>query len=175
MNDLIRTLPDNWETQLEQLMLKHQRNLCRPREYLASPCKDENPDVVCLNMRAARFYLYYAYTQLGINAWAPQAYLPALLCDMTPGERAKAMQFGLGLVDDSKRFNVCGRVITDGMKQEALRAAQLGMPIRVFDHILYQDAYFAWIYDSYTDEMLYQNLYGKRFIKCNNKTFIPYC
>lgn len=36
------------------------------------------------------------------------------------------------------------------------------------------EVFFAWIYDSKTNAMLYQNEYGRTFRKCNNETFIPY-
>lgn len=35
-------------------------------------------------------------------------------------------------------------------------------------------AFFAWIYNTETDTMCYQNLYSNKWKKVNNDTFVPY-
>lgn len=36
------------------------------------------------------------------------------------------------------------------------------------------ESFFIWIYDKINDEMVCQNIYTKKFKKCNNETFVPY-
>ena len=43
------------------------------------------------NMHSARAYMYYAMEKMGYAARAPHAYLPMLLCDRVPSERAIAL------------------------------------------------------------------------------------
>ena len=72
-----------------------------------------------------------------ICARAPHAYLPMLLCDSVPNERAIALKFGIELLERSDVLLVCGNRISNGMKNEIANAAMLRMPIIVFDDMLY--------------------------------------
>lgn len=65
------------------------------------------------------------------------AYLPILLSDKLPAERALALRFGLELLEQSDMVFVCGKLLSTGMKGEIARAVELSIPIIVYDAELY--------------------------------------
>ena len=78
-------------------------------------------------MRTARAYMFYALKKMGMCARAPHAFLPMLLCDKVPSERAIALKFGIELLERSDVLLVCGNRISNGMKSEIANAAMLRM------------------------------------------------
>lgn len=46
--------------------------------------------------------------------------------------------------------------------------------VKNFARFYPMDSFFGWIYDNVTDQMLFQNIYGKTWKKCSNETFVPY-
>lgn len=139
MTNIIETLPENWEAELEYQLLLEQRNRYGKRAYVCSPCSDGSKLAVYRNIRAARFYMHYAKKALGFQARAPHAFLPVLLCDMIPAERALALRIGLDILEASDFLFVCGSSLTSGMRGEIEHAAKLGIPIWVFHSDLYVD------------------------------------
>lgn len=133
MNDII--FQNDWEQNLNNTFLH--RNPCRRRAYICSPLSDNSEDGMLANIKAAKAYMYYANTHLKMVARAPHAYLPFLLCDDIPAERAIALQFGLKLLEQSDVLLVCGNRISKGMEGEIAKAAALKIPIHVFDADLY--------------------------------------
>lgn len=129
MNDYI--YQSDWEQSLDSNFLH--RNPCRRRAYICSPLSDATEDGILANIKAAKAYVYYANTHLKMVARAPHAYLPFLLCDDIPAERAIALQFGLKLLEQSDVLLVCGNRISKGMEGEIAKAAALNIPIYVFD------------------------------------------
>ena len=97
---------DNWESRLESQFLKNNR--CCKKVYICSPLSAETDEEMLSNMRNARAYMYYAMTVMGYAARAPHAYLPMLLCDKIPSERAAALTFGAAAVV-GQRYAVCMR------------------------------------------------------------------
>ena len=132
MTSIIDKLPKNWESKLEYELLLEQRNMYTKRAYICSPCSNDSKKTVYRNMRAARFYMYCVKNELGFIARAQHAYLPALLNDMMPLERAQALRIGLQLLESNDFVLVCGDRITSGMHGEIKHAAKLGIPIMVF-------------------------------------------
>lgn len=128
---------ENWEQCLETQFLKNDR--CRRRAYICSPLGEENGAAFIRNMHAARAYMYYASEKMGMYARAPHAYLPMLLCDKLPSERALALSFGLSLLESSDMILVCGNRLSSGMKGEIAHAALFQMPVIVFDEGLYHE------------------------------------
>ena len=126
---------DNWESRLESQFLKNNRG-CK-KVYIGSPLSAETDEEMLSNMRNARAYMYYAMIVMGNAARAPHAYLPMLLCDKIPSERAAALTFGLQLLSDSDMLFVCGSRISHGMRGEILHAVSLNMPIYTFDDAMY--------------------------------------
>ena len=106
---------DNWESRLESQFLKNNR--CCKKVYICSPLSAETDEEMLSNM--------------------PHAYLPMLLCDKIPSERAAALTFGLQLLSDSDMLFVCGSRISQGMRGEILHAVSLNMPIYTFDDAMY--------------------------------------
>ena len=70
-----------------------------------------------------------AEREFGERAVAPHAYLPYLLDDRVPAERALALEFGQKLLTLCSRLVVYGARISDGMRKEIATAQQLGIPI----------------------------------------------
>lgn len=140
MNRIKTAIPENWQEILENLSFQNKNNRCRKQAYICSPCRAETEEGVSVNMKAARLYMYYAYTEMNMNASAPHAYLPIILCDKIPAERALAMKFCLNLLETGGTVLVCGNRITSGMKDEILHAAQIGEKILVFNDLIYTEA-----------------------------------
>lgn len=126
---------NGWENHLNEQMLTYNR--CKKKAYVCSPLGASTKEQVLQNMQDAKAYMYYASEKLGCVARAPHAYLPALLCDKVPAERALALEFGLKLLEQCEILLVCGDTISDGMLSEIIKAAKLNMDILVFDDDIY--------------------------------------
>ena len=126
---------EGWENRLNEQMLTYNR--CKKKAYICSPLEASSKEQVLQNMQDAKAYMYYASEILGCIARAPHAYLPALLCDKVPAERALALEFGLKLLEQCEILLVCGDRISDGMLSEIVKAAKLNMNILVFDDDVY--------------------------------------
>ena len=137
MTPIIDKLPDNWEAELEYQLLLDQRDRYSKRAYICSPCSDGSKKEVYRNIRAARFYMYTAKKELAFTARAPHAYLPMLLSDNNPAERALALRTGLNILEGNDLVLVCGNRMSCGMRGEIEQAAKLGIPILVFHPELY--------------------------------------
>ena len=109
----------------------------RKRAYICSPLSAKTDEEFVENMHRARAYMYYAAKEMGLAARAPHAYLPMLLCDRIPHERALALQFGLRLLEESDILLVCGDRISLGMQGEILHAISIKTRILTFSHQMY--------------------------------------
>ena len=124
-----------WQQELMYQLASADR--CRKRAYICSPFRADTHEQCEKNLRTARAYMFYANKKMNMNAAAPHAYLPLLLCDEIPAERAIALRFGLGILEQSDVMLVCGNKLSNGMRGEIAKAALLRMPITVFDEGLY--------------------------------------
>lgn len=131
---IVSQLPADWEIRLEEKLIRCQNDRLKKKAYICSPCRASTADMLMENMVAARFYMFYALDRMGCHARAPHAYLPAILNDTQPHERALALRFGREFMECSDVLFVCGQLITAGMRGEIEVAAQLNMPIVAFDH-----------------------------------------
>lgn len=129
MPDHIASIPDNWEAELELLLLHSQIDRSRQKAYIASPCRAKTPEKMYHNMMAARFYSYIVCSNMHVSAYAPQAYLPLLLNDNAYLEREAALKLGLEQVAKSDWLFLCGDSLTEGMCKEMLLAAQAELKI----------------------------------------------
>lgn len=109
----------------------------RKRAYICSPLSAKTDEEFVENMHRARAYMHYAAKEMGLAARAPHAYLPMLLCDRIPNERALALQFGLRLLEESDILMVCGDRISLGMQGEILHAISIKTKILTFSHQMY--------------------------------------
>lgn len=126
---------NDWEKELLYQFSKKDKSL--KRAYICSPLSAESSDGIVKNMRCARGYMYYAMKKMNLYAGAPHAYLPMLLFDQVPAERAIGLQFGLRLLEQSDMLFVCGNRLSNGMRSEIAYAAKLKMPMIVFEEGLY--------------------------------------
>ena len=126
---------DGFDQKLERQFLKPNRH--QKKVYICSPYSDPDLEQQLDNMRRARLYMLYAFEHMGYLARAPHAYLPMLVCDGVPTERAMALRFGLELLEQSDLLLVCGTELTKGMRGEITHASKLGIPIITFDDDLY--------------------------------------
>lgn len=124
-----------WQQELMYQLASADR--CRKRAYVCSPFRADTREQREKNLRTARAYMFYANKKMNMNAAAPHAYLPLLLCDEIPAERAIALRFGLEILEQSDVMLVCGNKHSNGMRGEIAKAALLRMPITVFDEGLY--------------------------------------
>ncbi len=128
---------EGWEQELTYQFLPDR---CRKRAYVCSPLSADTDEGIVRNMQAARAYMFYAMKKMGMNARAPHAYLPMILCDNIPSDRALALRFGLELLKGSDVLLVCGNRISSGMRGEIAHAASLKMPVVAFDEGVYLEA-----------------------------------
>lgn len=135
MHNIFELCCEGYDKLLERQFQKPDRT--KKKVYICSPFSDPDPDKQRDNMRRARLYMLYANEHMGYLARAPHAYLPMLVCDRIPAERAMALRFGLELLEMSDMLLVCGTELSKGMKGEISHAAKLGIPILTFDDDLY--------------------------------------
>jgi len=126
----------NWEAKLDHIMLENHLVTSRRRVYICSPCRATTVKGVLLNMRIARLYAYYAHVNMGVNACAPHAYLPTMLCDERSTDRELALRFGRNMIEISDEIWVCGSTISEGIQCEIEFAKELGLPVHVFNKSL---------------------------------------
>ncbi len=128
---------EGWEKSLDSQLLRYDRS--KRRAYVCSPLGAQTDAELLNNMRNARAYMFYAHKVMHLYARAPHAYIPLLLCDRIPAERAMGLHFGLQLLENSEIMLVCGSRISNGMKGEIEKAAALNLEIIVFNHDIYYD------------------------------------
>ncbi|MDE6852137.1 MAG: hypothetical protein K2J67_06565 [Lachnospiraceae bacterium] len=124
------------ELYLEHQFIKQEDQ--RTRAYICSPLSAKTEEEFLENMHRARAYMHYATKEMGMAARAPHAYLPMLLCDRIPNERALALQFGLRLLEESDILLVCGDRISLGMQGEILHAISIRERILTFSYPVYK-------------------------------------
>ncbi|MGL5254542.1 MAG: hypothetical protein ACRC9L_06075 [Brevinema sp.] len=108
------------------------------RAYICSPLSAPTGAEMCSNMMAARGYEKRVAELCGCRTFAPHAYLPTLLNDHVPEERALALKFGIDLLRICDALVICGGRISAGMKGEIAMANQLG--IKVYHLVEHEDA-----------------------------------
>ena len=128
---------------------------------MCSPFRADTREQCEKNLRTARAYMFYANKKMNMNAAAPHAYLPLLLCDEIPAERAIALRFGLEILEQSDVMLVCGNKLSNGMRGEIAKAALLRMPITVFDEGLYLEV----------QKLVTQNNGNKKSVKLDRENF----
>lgn len=126
---------EGWEQELVYQFLPYDR--CKKRAYICSPLSADTNEGIAQNMQATRAYMFYAMKKMGMNASAPHAYLPMILCDNIPSDRALALQFGLELLKGSDILLICGNRLSSGMRGEIAHAICLKMPMIAFDEGVY--------------------------------------
>lgn len=99
MHNIFELCCEGYDKLLERQFQKPDRT--KKKVYICSPFSDPDPDKQRDNMRRARLYMLYANEHMGYLARAPHAYLPMLVCDRIPAERAMALRFGLELLEMS--------------------------------------------------------------------------
>lgn len=99
------------------------------RVYICSLLSAPSQAEMCGNMLAAREYSKQVSELWGCRTFAPHAYLPQLLNDHYPAERALALEIGLEVLNLCDALVICGDRISEGMKGEILKARQLGIKI----------------------------------------------
>lgn len=120
-----------WEDRLKD-NLQSAQSLAKPYVYVCSPLNSDKREILLSNMKAAEAYMYYAHVMLNVRARAPHSFLPFLLCDSVPAERALALEFGTKLLEQCDCIMICGNRISRGMRDEIAHSARLHMNICLF-------------------------------------------
>lgn len=97
--------------------------------YVCSPLSAPTRAEMLANAAKATTYMAQAEKEFGDRAVAPHAYLPYLLDDSVPEQRALALDFGMKLLAMCSRLIVFGSWISSGMEGEIKMAQELGIPI----------------------------------------------
>lgn len=128
---------NNWEQELAYQFVTNDKS--RKRAYICSPLSDPQEENFVGNMYAAREYMFYALKTMDLNTRAPHAYLPMLLRDHIPEERVLGLVFGLRLLECCDLMLICGNRVSNGMRGEIERAAELGLMMVVFHESLFEE------------------------------------
>lgn len=110
-----------------------------PLIYICSPLSAPTRAEMLANAAKANTYMVLAEREFDCRAVAPHAYLPYLLDDRVPAERALALEFGQKLLAMCSQMVVYGSRISEGMKGEIATAQKLGIPILYRPGILDSD------------------------------------
>lgn len=132
---------DQYKFITRELFLEHQfikQKDQQAKAYICSPLSAKSEEEFLENMHRARAYMHYASKEMGLAARAPHAYLPMLLCDCIPNERALALQFGLRILEESDLLLVCGDRISLGMQGEIFHAISIKTRILTFSYPIYK-------------------------------------
>lgn len=97
--------------------------------YVCSPLSAPTRAEMLANAAKPSTYMMKAEDEFGDRAVAPHAYLPYLLDDTVPEERALALEFGQKLLAMCTRLVVYGDRISNGMSAEIKKAKELGIPV----------------------------------------------
>ena len=100
-----------------------------PLIYICSPLSAPTRAEMLTNAAKANAYMAMAEQEFGCRAVAPHAYLPYLLDDRVPEERALALEFGQKLLALCSQMVVYGSRISEGMKAEIAAAERRGIPV----------------------------------------------
>ena len=99
--------------------------------YVCSPLSAPTRVEIMANAKRARTYMAMSEREFGCRAVAPHAYLPYLLDDSNPEERALALSFGASLLALCDRLVIYGDRISSGMKEEIQSARDWGSPFSI--------------------------------------------
>ena len=97
--------------------------------YVCSPLSAPSRCEMLTNAAKANTYMAWAETEFGDKAVAPHAYLPYILDDRIPEQRALALEFGHKLLAMCSLVVVFGPRISKGMEAEINAAEKLGIPV----------------------------------------------
>lgn len=97
--------------------------------YICSPLSAPTRAEMLTNAAKANSYMAMAEREFGCRAVAPHAYLPYLLDDRVPAERALALEFGQKLLAMCSQMIVYGSRVSEGMKAEIATAEKMGIPV----------------------------------------------
>jgi len=100
------------------------------RIYVCSPLRAADWPGILRNANKAQQYIEIAAEKYKCRAVAPHAYLPLMLDDNEPDERALAIDFGKKLLELCDMLVVCGNIISEGMCGEIQYADKLGIPVQ---------------------------------------------
>ena len=97
--------------------------------YVCSPLSAPTRCEMLTNAAKASTYMTWAENEFGEKAVAPHAYLPYILDDRIPEQRALALEFGRKLLAMCSLVVVFGPRISKGMGAEINSAEKLGIPV----------------------------------------------
>ena len=99
------------------------------KAYICSPLSVETDQEIRKNMVYARQCMAEVAKEFGYRAYVPHAYLPELLDDHDPEERALALSFGISVLEHCHLLIICGSRISSGMEIEIKKAFQDQMAV----------------------------------------------
>ncbi len=97
--------------------------------YVCSPLSAPTRPEMLANAAKASTYMTWAEKEFDEKAVAPHAFLPYLLDDRIPEQRALALEFGQKLMAMCSRVAVYGNRISKGMQGEIEAAERMRIPV----------------------------------------------
>jgi len=99
--------------------------------YVASALRADNDCKIRVNMELAKGYVEEINVLCGVRAVAPHAFLPEMLDEFDPRQRALGLEFGIRLMEFCHLLVVVtvGGRISEGMAAEIGKASKIGIPV----------------------------------------------
>lgn len=104
---------EGWEQELVYQFLSYDR--CK-RGRISARRSAQTRMRDCTEYAGGKGVYVLCHERMCMNASAPHAYIPMILCDNIPSDRALALQFGLELLKGSDILLICGNRISSGMR-----------------------------------------------------------
>lgn len=106
------------------------------RAYICSPLSADTYEKRSHNMEQAKFYLMQMKRLYHCRTLASHAHLPLMLEDTIPEEREAGMRIGKILIELCDIFIICGRHVSNGMKEEIQTAFKSGKEVYWYDSMM---------------------------------------
>lgn len=103
------------------------------RAYICSPLSADTKEKRSHNMEQAKFYLMQMKRLYHCRTFASHAHMPLMLDDTIAEEREAGMRIGRVLIELCDTLIICGRHVSNGMKEEIQTALTSGKEVYWYD------------------------------------------
>jgi hypothetical protein len=106
------------------------------RAYICSPLSADTKEKRWNNMERAKFYLMQMKRLYHCRTFASHAHMPLMLDDTIPEEREAGMQIGKILIELCDAVIICGKHVSNGMREEIRTALERQKEVYWYDSLM---------------------------------------
>lgn len=106
------------------------------RAYICSPLSADTKEKRSHNMEQAKFYLMQMKRLYHCRTFASHAHMPLMLDDTIPEEREAGMQIGKILIELCDAVIICGKHVSNGMREEIRTALERQKEVYWYDSLM---------------------------------------